>query len=56
MIGGYAKHSRGKDAMELFNQMRQDGLQPSAVSYLSILKACASPSALKWGKEVHACI
>jgi pentatricopeptide repeat protein len=25
-------------------------------SYLSILKACASPSALKWGKEVHACI
>ncbi|KAG0607081.1 hypothetical protein M758_8G001900 [Ceratodon purpureus] len=56
MIGGYAEHSRAKDAIELFNQMRQDGVQPSAVTYLSILKACASPSALKWGKEVHACI
>ena len=56
MIGGYAEHNRAKDAIELFNQMRQDGVQPDAVTYLSILKACASPSALKWGKEVHACI
>jgi pentatricopeptide repeat protein len=56
MIGGYAEHSRAKDAIELFNQMRQDGVESSAVTYLSILKACASPSTLKWGKEVHACI
>jgi pentatricopeptide repeat protein len=32
MIGGYAEHSRAKDAIELFNQMCQEGVQPSAVT------------------------
>lgn len=53
MIGGYAQHNHKRDAMELFNQMRLEGVQPDAVSYVNILKACASPSPLKWGKEVH---
>ena len=54
MIGGYAQHSCGKDALEVFHRMRKEGMQPNAVTYLSILKACASPSALKWVEEVHA--
>lgn len=53
MIGGYAEHRHAKDAVELYNQMRQEGGQPNAVTYLSILKACSSPAALKWGKEIH---
>ncbi|KAG0569542.1 hypothetical protein KC19_6G098400 [Ceratodon purpureus] len=56
MIGGYAQQNHAEDAMGLFNKMRQEGVQPNEVTYLSILKACASPSTLKWGKEVHACI
>jgi pentatricopeptide repeat protein len=54
IIGGYAQHHHAKDAMGLFNQMLQAGVRPNGVTYLSILKTCASPSALKWGKEVHA--
>ena len=43
-----------EDAMEVFSQMCQEGARPDEITYLSILKACASPVGLKWGKEVHA--
>jgi pentatricopeptide repeat protein len=55
MIGGYVERSCSKDALELFNRMCKQGMQPSAVTYFSILKACACPSGLKWDKEVYAC-
>lgn len=53
MIRGYAHQSGAKDAMEVFNQMRQQGAEPNEITYLNILKSCASPSALNFGKEVH---
>ena len=53
MIGGYVQHNRGKDAMQLFHQMRQEHVQADEITYLSILKACASPLSLKQGREVH---
>ena len=56
MIGGYVQHSRGKDAMELFHQMRQEHVQADKITYLNILKACASPLSVKWGREVHVLI
>ena len=56
MIGGYVQHNRGKDAMQLFHQMRQEHVQADEITYLSILKACASPLSLKWGREVHVLI
>ena len=56
MIGGYVQHNRGKDAMQLFHQMRQEHVQADKITYLNILKACASPLSLKWGKEVHVLI
>ena len=56
MIGGYVQHNRGKDARQLFHQMRQEHVQADKITYLSILKACASPLSLKWGREVHVLI
>ena len=56
MIGGYVQRNRGKDAMQLFHQMRQEHVQADKITYLSILKACASPLSLKWGREVHVLI
>ena len=56
MIGGYVQHNRGKDAMQLFHQMRQEHVQADEITYLSILKACANPLSLKWGREVHVLI
>ena len=56
MIGGYVQHNRGKDAMQLFHQMRQEHVQADRITYVSILKACVSPLSLKWGREVHVLI
>ena len=56
MIGGYVQHNRGKDAMQLFHQMRQEHVQANEITYVSILKACATPLSLKWGREVHVLI
>ncbi|CAM6129995.1 unnamed protein product [Calypogeia fissa] len=56
LITGYAKSAHAESALELFNQMRQEAVEPNEITYLSILKACAGPLALKWGKEIHECI
>ena len=56
MIGGYVQHNRGRDAMQLFHQMRQEHVQADEITYVSILKGCASPLSLKWGREVHVLI
>ena len=54
MIGGYAQLGHVKEAFTLFREMRQEGLEPDEVTYMSILNACASPGVLERGKEVHA--
>jgi pentatricopeptide repeat protein len=54
LIGGYAEGGLSAEAHKLFQQMQQDGVQPNKVTYISILNACLSPSALEQGKEIHA--
>ena len=56
MIGGSILYNRGMDAIQLFHQMRQEHVQADEITYLSILKACASPISLKWGTEGHVLI
>jgi pentatricopeptide repeat protein len=56
MIGGYANIGDLESAFELFSIMDQVGVRRNEVTYLCKLKACASPSALEWGRLVHSCI
>lgn len=42
MIGGYAQHGQGKEALELFKQMQQEGIQPNHVTFLCVLSACSN--------------
>ncbi|CAM6085796.1 unnamed protein product [Calypogeia fissa] len=53
MIGGLAKHGFGHEAYRLFLQMREEGYEPDAITYLSILNESASAGALEWVREVH---
>ncbi|CAM6102539.1 unnamed protein product [Calypogeia fissa] len=53
MIGGLAEHGCGLEAYRLYLQMRQEGFEPDAITYTSILNASASAGALEWVKEVH---
>ena len=54
MIAGYVQHGHCEEALEVFCQMQQLGTKPDQITYMSILNACACPTALERGKEVHA--
>ncbi|WCJ19766.1 Tetratricopeptide repeat (TPR)-like superfamily protein [Euphorbia peplus] len=56
MIGGYAQHGEGKEALELFSRMlKQDrSLKPDAYTISFALTACGSLAALRSGKQIHA--
>ncbi|CAN1166223.1 Pentatricopeptide repeat-containing protein DOT4, chloroplastic [Linum perenne] len=41
MIAGYGMHGLGKEAIEAFQQMRQEGIEPDQVSFVSVLYACS---------------
>ncbi|KAJ7561018.1 hypothetical protein O6H91_03G010900 [Diphasiastrum complanatum] len=54
MITGLVKCEEGKSALELYKRMQQEQVQPDKVTFLGVLNACASLSALQEGREVHA--
>ncbi|CAM6058668.1 unnamed protein product [Sphagnum tenellum] len=56
MIGGFSKDGDGEEAFSVFNQMQQEGIVPNTITFISILKLCASTAALLAGKRVHAII
>ncbi|KAJ7542118.1 hypothetical protein O6H91_10G090800 [Diphasiastrum complanatum] len=53
MIAGYAQNGLGKEALALYKQMKQEGVQPNNVTFVVLLKACASLAALEQGKQLH---
>ncbi|XVE54382.1 hypothetical protein DITRI_Ditri03aG0076300 [Diplodiscus trichospermus] len=56
MIGGCTHMSCYKEGLELFRRMLQSNIEPSDVTFLSILPACANLGALHLGKWIHAYI
>ncbi|KAJ7528357.1 hypothetical protein O6H91_15G000200 [Diphasiastrum complanatum] len=53
MIAGYAQNGLGKEALALYEQMKQEGVQPDDVTLVLLLKACSSLAALEQGKRLH---
>jgi len=53
MIGSYAQHGFGKEALDLFHQMQQQGVKPDDITFISVLGACANVAALEQGKQIH---
>jgi pentatricopeptide repeat protein len=41
MIGGYAIHGHGKEALKQFEQMREEGVQPDDTTFVCLLSACS---------------
>ncbi|KAJ7295918.1 hypothetical protein O6H91_Y155500 [Diphasiastrum complanatum] len=56
MIAGYAQQGYGKEALPLYEQMKQEGVQPDYVTYVVLLKACASTGSLEQGRQLHSYI
>ncbi|KAJ7570944.1 hypothetical protein O6H91_01G141200 [Diphasiastrum complanatum] len=53
MIVGHVKCGQGQKALELFQQMQQEGLQPNPVTFVGVLNGCATVAALDDGRRVH---
>jgi pentatricopeptide repeat protein len=53
LIGGYAQQGQGHEALNCFEQMQNDGLSPDMITFICLLKACASIGAGDKGKQIH---
>ncbi|KAJ8637306.1 hypothetical protein MRB53_011573 [Persea americana] len=53
MISGYSQNGFSNEALNLFRQMQQEGVQPYEITIIAVLTACAQLSALRLGKEMH---
>ncbi|WOL20571.1 pentatricopeptide repeat-containing protein [Canna indica] len=53
MIASLVQNGQPEEAMNLFRQMRMEGVQYDCVTISSVLSACASLPALNYGKEIH---
>eukprot|EP01018_Ginkgo_biloba_P013169 Gb_21054 [translate_table: standard] len=53
MIAAYCRHGFSREALALYYQMQQTGIQPNEFTFASVLSACANMSALEQGIEIH---
>jgi len=51
MIAGYAVHSCGKEALELFEQMKYSGISPDHVTLVCVLSACCHAGLVEEGYQ-----
>ncbi|KAL5989971.1 hypothetical protein ACLOJK_010866 [Asimina triloba] len=49
MVSGYAHHGYGKDALELFNKMKEVGIEPDGATFIGVLSACSHAGFVREG-------
>ncbi|XP_058083625.1 pentatricopeptide repeat-containing protein At2g46050, mitochondrial [Magnolia sinica] len=53
MIVGYGQNGEGKEAMELFKLMLQEGLKPDELTLASLLSSCSNLAAVNEAVQLH---
>jgi len=53
MITAYSRDGPFEEALTLFYQLKQSGIQPSHVTFASVLSSCAKLAALAQGMAIH---
>jgi pentatricopeptide repeat protein len=53
LISGYTEHGLCREALQSFERMKCDGISPDKITFICILKACASMEAIEKGKQIH---
>lgn len=56
LITAYVQQGLGAEGLELFKKMQQQGLKADKVTFLGVIGACASITALEEGKCIHVCL
>ncbi|WCJ33479.1 Pentatricopeptide repeat (PPR) superfamily protein [Euphorbia peplus] len=54
MISGYSRVGMANEALSMFREMQEEGIEPDEVSLVSAVSACAVAGALDIGSWVHA--
>ncbi len=49
----YVKYGQLEKAMQLFQQMQQEGMSPDKFTFVQVIKACAGLGRLQDGRHVH---
>ncbi|KAL6184911.1 hypothetical protein ACLB2K_041046 [Fragaria x ananassa] len=52
MVESFGRHGRGNEALKLFLEMQDSGIEPDAVSFLSVLSACNHAGLVEEGKKI----
>lgn len=53
MICAYGRNGQGRDAVALFAKMRDSGLSPDSVAFVSIISACSHAGLLEEGRHYY---
>ncbi|KAJ7565225.1 hypothetical protein O6H91_02G053100 [Diphasiastrum complanatum] len=53
MITACAQNGHGKEALEWYNRMEENGIRANQFTFVSALDACASLAALEQGQKIH---
>jgi pentatricopeptide repeat protein len=53
MILGHVKCGQGQKALDLFQQMQHENVEPNPVTFIGVLNARASVAAIKEGRHAH---
>ncbi|KAL8244290.1 hypothetical protein R6Q59_010548 [Mikania micrantha] len=51
LISGYGMHGFGKEAVKLFNQMKNENFHPNHITFTSVLSACSHSGLVNEGKK-----
>ncbi len=52
-IKTYVRNGKPKKALQLFQQMQQEGMSPDKFTFIQVITACAHLRALEDGRHVH---
>lgn len=50
MISGYAYNGFGEDSVQLFNEMKETGLEPDGIAFIGVLSACSHAGLVREGR------
>ncbi|GJT29730.1 pentatricopeptide repeat-containing protein, chloroplastic [Tanacetum coccineum] len=51
IIGAYASHGLGKEAIMLFSKMREEGIRPNSFTFIAVLTACRHSGLVEEGRK-----
>ncbi|XP_024540366.1 putative pentatricopeptide repeat-containing protein At1g69350, mitochondrial [Selaginella moellendorffii] len=53
MVSGYSQAGQGREALDLYQRMDSEGVEPNRVTLLGVLGACGNSQLLAEGRSVH---